>query len=90
MFDEKLKPIKSDIVQLDKSIDEKLDKMFDEKLKPIKSDIVQLDKKINSRFDYLEASIEKVDRRLAYNTNLLKETDIAIMHDVDNNIRKYN
>ena len=34
-----------------------------------------INKIVNSRLDYLEASIEKVDKRLAYNMELLKEAD---------------
>jgi chromosome segregation ATPase len=52
-------------------------------VKDIKKDISHVRKEMDARFDYLEASIEKVDRRLAYNTDLLKETDRAIMEDMD-------
>ena len=38
---------------------------------------------MDARFDDLETAIEKVDRRLAYNIDILRETDRAIMENID-------
>ncbi len=56
---------------------------LNQNMKDMNREIGRLRKSSNSRFDYLDASIEKVDRRLAYNTELLKETDRAIMENMD-------
>ena len=50
---------------------ESLNSRLDKQEKHAKS----INKIVNSRLDYLEASIEKVDKRLAYNMELLKEAD---------------
>lgn len=92
MMDEKLKPINNRLENIEgrmTSIEGRVASIegrvssIESDVKNIKSDISQMKKRMDSRFDYLEASIEKVDRRLAFNTDLLKETDKAIMEDVD-------
>jgi predicted nuclease with TOPRIM domain len=85
MMDEKLEPINNRLENIEgriTSIEGRVSSIESD-VKNIKSDISQMKKRMDSRFDYLEASIEKVDRRLAFNTDLLKETDKAIMEDVD-------
>lgn len=99
MMDEKLEPINKRLGNIEDrvtsiedrvtSIENRVTAIEDRvtaielEVKDIKKDISHVRKEMDARFDYLEASIEKVDRRLAYNTDLLKETDRAIMEDMD-------
>jgi predicted nucleic acid-binding Zn-ribbon protein len=92
MMDEKLEPINKRLGNIEDrvtSIEDRVTSIenrvtaIELEVKDIKKDISHVRKEMDARFDYLEASIEKVDRRLAYNTDLLKETDRAIMEDMD-------
>ena len=61
-----------------------------DELEPIKQDIkdinkntVRIERKMDSGISYLDACIEKLDRKLTYETTMLKKTDIAIMQDME-------
>ena len=71
LMDQKLQPIGN---RLDR-IEVRLDRM--------ESRQNQMEKQLTARFDYLTEAVAKVDRRLAYNTKLLNQTDKEIMRDMD-------
>lgn len=91
LMDRKLEPVCQRLDKLEGRMDKlegRMDKLegrmdkLEEEVKALRKDTKQLEKRMNARFDYLEASIEKVDRRLAYNTELLKQTDREILRDM--------
>ena len=52
-------------------------------IKDIKKNTVRIERKMDSGISYLDACIEKLDRKLTYETTMLKKTDIAIMQDME-------
>lgn len=69
--EERLDSVESDIRELKHDVNE------------LKANQRQMEKQICARFDYLSEAVAKVDRRLAYHTQLLNQTDKEIMRDMD-------
>ena len=92
LMDQKLQPINCGVGKIEVRLD-KLEEdvgvlkedvgILKEDVKSLKKRTDQIERQMNIRFDYLVESIEKVDRRLLYNAQLLKQTDKEIMRDMD-------
>ena len=85
MLDEKdLQAISQLIEPINKRLDniEQDIKALQSDVKNIKKTTKRIDGKLDAGFNYLDSSIEKVDRRLAYKTMMLNKTDIGIMQDM--------
>ncbi len=52
-------------------------------VRELRVDIRRAGRRMDAGFEYMAASINKVDRRLAYKTQFLSRTDKEIMRDLD-------
>lgn len=85
LMDQKLQPIGNRLDRIEVRLDriESRQDQMEARLDRMEARQNQMEKQLTARFDYLTEAVAKVDRRLAYNTKLLNQTDKEIMRDMD-------
>ncbi len=63
-------------------INQRLDSI-EKDIKDIKKNTVRIERKMDSGISYLDACIEKLDRKLTYETTMLKKSDMSIIEEMN-------